>query len=184
MAGLERVTGPAVEPLGLAEARLHLRLDSDEEDALVTALIRAAREMAERYTGRTLASQGLRLWLDQWPAGRRAVALPCPPLVAITGVTVYDADDLPHSFDGWLADRVATPGRLVLRAGVAAPRPGRVANGIAIDFEAGYGSDVPQAIRRGMALLLGHLFEQRDTGQASVPSTVEALWAPYRVMRL
>jgi uncharacterized phiE125 gp8 family phage protein len=192
MAGLERVSGPAVEPLSLDEAKLHLRLEGGEEDALVAALIKATREMAERHTGRALITQGLRLWLDRWPCGRRSIDLPRPPLASVASVTVYDADDSPSPVEpaAWLADRIATPGRLVLRAGVTAPVSGRVANGIAIDYEAGYGpagTDVPEPIRRGMALLLGHLFESREAGglgQRPLPLGVEALWAPYRLVRL
>lgn len=187
MAGLEQVSGPAVEPLSLAEAKLHLRLDGEGEDELVLALVRAARELAERYTGRALVTRRLRLWLDAWPPGRRALALPSPPLADIVSVVVHDADDEPAAFDpaGWLADRMASPGRLVLRAGVAPPVPGRAANGIAIEYDAGYGaeaSDVPEPLRRGIALAVGHLFEHREA--APLPAGVEALWAPYRMVRL
>ncbi len=192
MAGLERVSAPAVEPLSLAEARLHLRLDTDAEDGLVAALILAARQMVEAHLGRALIRQGLRLWLDRWPPGRRAVDLPRPPLVEVTAVTGFDEDGTPAILDPglWLADRVATPGRLVLRAGTAAPSMGRCVNGISVDYTAGYGeagADVPEPIRRGMALLVGHLFESREAGGEGVrplPLGVEALWAPYRVVRL
>ncbi len=190
MAGLERTTGPAVEPLSLAEAKLHLRLDGVEEDDLVAALIRAAREAAESFTGRALIAQGFRLWLDRWPAGRRALDLPRPPLLAVDGVSSFDEDDQETALDPalWLADRVATPGRLVLRAGASAPLAGRAANAIAVDYRVGYGSDpedVPAPIRRGMAVLVGTLFESREIGgPASLQLGVQALWAPYRVVRL
>lgn len=192
MAGLERISAPAVEPLSLAEARLHLRLDGDAEDDLVAALVVAARQMAESVLGRALIRQDFRLWLDRWPPGRRAVDLPRPPLAEVTAVSLHDDDGGQSPLDPalWLADRVATPGRLVLRAGAPAPVAARVANGIAIDYRAGYGeagADVPEPIRRGMALLVGHLFESREAGGDGLrplPLGVEALWAPYRVVRL
>lgn len=193
MAGLEQRQPPVVEPLSLAEARLHLRLDDTAEDTLVAALIVAARQFAERHLGRALITQGFRLWLDGWPAGRRALDLPRPPLAAIEGVTVYDEDGVGILVDPatYLADVVATPGRLVLRAGVSPPFGGRAANAIAVDYVAGFGpaaGDVPEPIRRGMALLLGHLFESREAGggggSRSLPLGVEALWAPYRRVRL
>lgn len=192
MAGLERMTPPAVEPLTLAEARLHLRLDDTAEDTLVSALIVAARQMAEQHLGRALITQGFRLWLDRWPAGRRALDLPRPPLSAVSAVTTYDEDGDATVLDpaSWLADVVAVPGRLVLRAGTATPFGSRAANAVSIDYEAGYGdaaTDVPEPVRRGMALLLGHLFESREAGGEGLrplPLGVEALWAPYRVVRL
>lgn len=193
MAGLVQRQPPAVEPLSLAEARLHLRLDDTAEDLLVSALIVAARQFAESHLGRALVTQGFRLWLDEWPAGRRALELPRPPLAAIEAVTVFDEDGVASLVDPatYLADVVATPGRLVLRAGVSPPFGARAANAIAIDYSAGFGplaEDVPEPIRRGMALLLGHLFESREAGGGggarSLPLGVEALWAPYRRVRL
>lgn len=193
MARLEHLTAPAVEPLGLAETKLHLRLDGDDEDALVLALIKAARECAEAETRRALIRRDFRLWLDAWPAGRRAVELPLPPLAAISEVTLYDAEGVasPFGAGAWLADIVGEPGRLVLRAGTPPPVPEREANGIAVRFTAGYGpaaGDVPEALRRGMALLVGHLFESREAGAAGtveqLPFGVAALWAPFRRLKL
>ena len=42
---------PQAEPLTLADVKAHLRLDSGDEDTLLAALIRAAREHLERTTG-------------------------------------------------------------------------------------------------------------------------------------
>ena len=63
---LERVTQPEVEPVTLAEMKRHLRafaqatsLDND-----ISALIVAAREWAEDYTGRALIDQMWRLTLS------------------------------------------------------------------------------------------------------------------------
>ena len=47
--GLKLVSPPEVEPLTLAEAKAHLRLDTDADDAYVSALITAARERIELF---------------------------------------------------------------------------------------------------------------------------------------
>jgi len=47
---LQLVTPPVDEPVTLAEAKLHLRVDFDEDDALILALISAARQAAEAIT--------------------------------------------------------------------------------------------------------------------------------------
>ena len=61
---------PTTEPVSLAEAKLHLRLETafTDDDAKVTQLITIARKAAEEYTRRSLITQQWRLVLDQFPA--------------------------------------------------------------------------------------------------------------------
>jgi len=60
-------TPPAAEPVTLADAKAHLKVDSTDDDALIASLITAARARAEWHTGRALVTQSWTLWLDAWP---------------------------------------------------------------------------------------------------------------------
>lgn len=64
---LTRIAGPAVEPITLSEAKAHLRVTDTVEDALISNLIKAAREEVEQATGLALITQEWRLYLDSWP---------------------------------------------------------------------------------------------------------------------
>ncbi|WP_332130099.1 head-tail connector protein, partial [Azorhizobium caulinodans] len=64
----QRISGPAAEPLTLAEAKDFLRLTDPSTDALVGALLSAARRTIESATGRVLMTQSWRLVRDAWPA--------------------------------------------------------------------------------------------------------------------
>lgn len=206
MRGLTLVTAPASEPVSLAEAKAHLRIDAADDDSLITALITAAREAAEAHTRRALVTQSWRLSLDGFPAAAQpwwdgvrrtanvaadgsVIELPRPPLVSVTSVTVYDDDDSATiaAASSYYVDSDREPGRVVLRSGGTWPVVGRVAGGVEVLFVAGYGaaSAVPQAIRQGMLMLIGHLYEHREAeAGGSLPSGVTALWRPYRVLGL
>lgn len=64
---LKVITPPAAEPLTLAETKLHLRVDHNTDDTLITALIATAREWVESYTGKSLVEQTRQITLSSWP---------------------------------------------------------------------------------------------------------------------
>lgn len=209
---LSLLSGPAVEPVGEAEAMAHLRLDDDAELALVHGHIRAAREFVEAWTGRALISQSWRLSLDGWPRGggdawwdgarqgamaqaaARYIEIPKPPLRSIDLVALFnDADQQTvWTAANYYTDTQSAPGRLVLRNTSSAPAPERAANGLQISFSCGYGDaggDVPAALRQAVLMLAAHFFEQREvaanfSGALPAPMGARALLAPYRLARL
>jgi uncharacterized phiE125 gp8 family phage protein len=186
-------SGPAIEPVTLAEAKAHLRVDGTAEDTLVGSLIITSRLHVEAALGLALITQGWSAFIDDWPPGRE-VRLPMRPVQSITGVRLYAADESLQTVaaDTYLLDGAGTPARLVRRGNAAWPRPTRAANGIEIAFVAGYGSaaaDVPAPIRQAIQLLIAHWHEHRepvDIGAASVPvpPMVSDLLQPYRMARL
>lgn len=64
---LERVSGPAIEPVTLAQMRTHLRAweDITDDDDAIEAIYTAAREWVEDYTGRALIEQTWRMTVDR-----------------------------------------------------------------------------------------------------------------------
>ena len=177
---LQLNTPPAAEPVTLSQAKAWLRVESgDDEDALITRLIGAARARAEWHTGRAFVTQGWTLWLDGIGDGN--VALPLPPLVAVTSVTLHGTDDGATVLDaaGYQVD--APGGRLVF----AAPHPGlRAVNGVSIAFTAGYGdaASVPAPVRTAILQTIAWLYDHR--GGDGLPDAALALLAPYRAVRL
>lgn len=187
---LFRTVEPALEPITLAEAKAHMRLDHDAEDALVSALIRAAREEVERATGTALITQDWRLVRDAWPR-TGVLSLTPHPVREILAVTVYGSEGEASAIDpgAWRLDPHARPARLWLPE---RPAPGAVLNGIEVDFRAGYGEagpDVPDMLKRAILLLVAHWFEFRGVAGAAdqpvgYPAGYDRLVAAYRRARL
>jgi len=186
-------SGPAVEPVTLAEAKAHLRVDGTAEDTLIASLIVTSRLHVEAAAGLALVTQSWSWHLDAWPPGR-AVEFPLRPIQSIAAVRLYDESSGATTLDPvtYFLDGTAAPPRLVRHGALPWPRPGRIANGIEVAFTAGYGpaaADVPAPIRQAILLLVAHWYEHRsplEQGAQPVPlpAMVTELLAPYRAVRL
>jgi uncharacterized phiE125 gp8 family phage protein len=64
---LRLVSGPAVEPVSLEQAKIHLKVDIDDEDSLIVNIISAARVHAENICRRAFVTQQWDLYLDAFP---------------------------------------------------------------------------------------------------------------------
>jgi uncharacterized phiE125 gp8 family phage protein len=183
------VSGPAVEPISLAEMKAYLRVDEDDgaQDDLISGLIKAARLTIEAASRRILIEQRWRVVLDRWPRDG-TVLLPLAPLIAVDAIRITDASgavtELPE--DGFEADGLSDPPRIVIQE---APEPGRLRNGISIELRAGYGSSaeaVPATLRLAIRILVAHWFENRGdvAGEQILPPEALALVAPFQRVRL
>jgi uncharacterized phiE125 gp8 family phage protein len=198
------ITPPALEPVTLSEMKAHARIDTSADDTLAGALIIAARQWAERYTGRAFITQTWRLYIDATPDRETEIELPRPPLLAVTSVQVFDNSDIGTIWPtgNYFVDTAREPGRLALRLGATWPVPSRLTNGIMIEFNAGYGSSasaVPEPIKLAIKQLAAHWYEHRgeavvmsstrhdavaNMGGINVPMVIQALLDPYRIQRL
>lgn len=183
--GLTLIATPGVEPVTLAEAKLHLRVDAADDDTLIAALIVAARNQAESRTGRALVTQQWRLDLDRFPVD--TIDLPLPPLQSVESITHLDHDGVRQTLAAseYTVISNETPGVVLPAYGKSWPSC-RVAPGsVQISFTAGYGATaaVPQAIRQWMLLQVGAWHESRESDPSGEMTYVDALLDPYRVVR-
>lgn len=184
-------TPPALSPVSLAEAKAHLRVDSNDEDTLIQTLIDAATAHFDGWSGtlgRCLINQVWTVGLDGWPASG-CVRLPFPGVSAVT-VKYWDASNAEQSVSGEDVSIYADERGAVVRFSDGFSYPALyddMANPVQIAATAGYGagsSDVPASIRAAILLVVGHLYQNREavtTGAAmQLPLGVQALVAPYR----
>lgn len=186
------LTPPGVEPVTLAETKAFLRVEHDDDDDVISALITGARTHVESQTRRALIAQAWQVRRDFWPTDGRLAVVPAP-LREVSAGRVYDAAGAPHLFDvaALAVDRAAAPAVIAFVPG-AMPPPGRAAAGIEIDIAVGYGeapADVPEPLRQAIRMLVAHWYENRGliaVGHevAVLPAAVAATIAPYRVLSL
>lgn len=181
-------TAPAVEPVTLAEAKLHLRVTQSGEDTLISALIKAAREYAEGVLNRALIDQTWDLYLDAFPGECDGYVLKVPmsPLKSVTYVKYLDEAGVQQTLSASLyaVDITSEPGRIYPAYQQVWPtlRTGAL-GAVVVRFVAGYGADgtfVPESIKAAIRLAVAHWYENREdtvvgTIVSKLPLGVDAL---------
>jgi len=197
---LTRQTGPAVEPVTVAEAKAHLRVDTSEDDAYVQNLVTSAREWCEQYLDRTLVNTQWVMRFDSFPPdGTQDIELPRPPMatagtttaVSLT-FTYENGTTATYSTASYRVDRNSTPGAVKTLYGQTWPPHLMDDNAVSVTWWAGYGaagSSVPAAIRHAILMIVGILYEKRAAAESGslneVPFGVKSLldsqrWGSYR----
>lgn len=188
--GLKLLLAPSVEPLTLAEAKAHCRVDVADDDALITSLIVAARQVAEHLTARALVTQQWRLTLDAFPDA--AIDLPLPPLASVESVKYRDAAGVLQTLDAaaYTVHTSALVGQVAPAYGQTWPSARDQREAVVIDFTAGYGNAaaVPQAIKQWLLLSIGGWYSRRDALDLAQPFELprgmwDLLLDPYRIVR-
>lgn len=168
MPGLFVVTAPVSEPVTLADAMSHARVDSDEDQGFIQRCVKAAREWLEEITGRQFITATLRLDLDEFPACGY-IDLPRPPLGSVTSVTYYDSSNVQQTLSASTAyesDPSPSLPRVRLRTGQWWPSTYDRANAVSVTYTAGYGAapaNVPAPIQMAILQLVAHWYQNRET---------------------
>ena len=153
---------PAGEPLTLAEAKLHLRVDLNDDDALIAALISAAREQVEFLTGQRLITQ---TWALELAADERGALEGLLPIQSVTSAS-------PYTLDGRWPPTLYVP------------------QAATVTVVCGFGNAqaVPPSLRQWMLLRIGAWYEQREALVSGTASELprgfaDALLDPWCVPR-
>lgn len=176
--------------VSLEEAKAHLRVDTDDENALIEGYVVAATQHVENATGRALITSSWRYTTDYFPVAGETLFLGRAPLIAVQtvkyidtagGLITWSSSDYIVDTSGWAG------GEIALAYSKFWPTTRYVRNAITVDFTAGYGSDpslVPAPLKAAVMLVLNDIYEIRG---AQLPGmtitqneTVERLLMPYR----
>ncbi|MBL4763500.1 MAG: phage head-tail connector protein [Gammaproteobacteria bacterium] len=172
-------TKPAFEPVSLTEAKDHLRVTDDAEDAEISVVIKSAREYCETYTGRPLITQ---TWKYYGRCFGNEVEL-MPNLQSISSVKYIDNDGNQQTINpsNYKADTVSEFGVLYPAYEYAWPSVRNVRNAVEVEFVCGYGGidDVPKIINQALKLLLTHWDEDRSAS-SDVPNGIDKMLFPFR----
>jgi uncharacterized phiE125 gp8 family phage protein len=172
---------PAEEPVTLAEAKVHCKVDNAAEDALLARLIKAARELSEAETGQRWVTQTVTYAAADFPRGYRhavvggrvvpgVICLPVEPVQSVSAVRYWDAGGVSRTLAvdaDWLAWVAHSPPLIYPAPAKLWPytQVGRLA-AVEVDAVVGYGaaSAVPAKAQQAILLAVGDWYEHRGDG--------------------
>ena len=157
---------PAVEPVSVDAVKQFLKIDQEEEDLLIAALILAARTHVEKLLQMGLITQKWFYYVDNWPADG-VLTVPLSPLQDVLDITYFEAPEAAQSVqtDRYEVDKISRPGRIIFRDENLKSVPLKRINGIKIWFSCGFGDDqqaVPEPLRHALKILIAHWYERRE----------------------
>lgn len=185
--------------MSLSEAKLHLRVDIDDDDALIEGLISAARQAAQTRTGLQLVTARWKLVLDRFAdsggvdrADSCVIRLPKCPVQSVVSVEYLDMASALQTIDpaDYTVDVASQPARLTPVFGKAWPASLPQIGSVVITFDAGYGApaDVPEGIKSWIKLRVGSLYAHREEaaimsrGRIDPLPFVDGLLDPFKVV--
>jgi len=189
---LSRTVAPTTTPVTLAEAKDHLRVDINAQDALITRMINTATEDAEHECGRALMPQTWLLQLDAFPA---VIELTRVPVVAITSIVYDDTTGTPQTLSNTLyrLNNADESGIATVKPafGKTWPATQQQDNAVRVTFTAGYtdAASVPESIKQWILLMVGTLMknpeaERIERGNLLKFSTADRLLDRFKVYKL
>jgi uncharacterized phiE125 gp8 family phage protein len=169
-----RLLQPALEPVSLAEVKLFLRIEHDAEDALLTTMIRAAREAAEAILNTSFIHQQWEWVVETLKC--RTLTLPMAPVVSVSEVASRDASGI------WT---VIAPSDYAL-AGVSVTLGNGISDNVAlrVRYQAGISAsafDVPAVIKHALLEHITHLYETRGLDDVT---DISSIYSRLREVRL
>jgi len=177
------VTPAVLAPAALAELKDWLGITTAQDDAQLTALLRASLELCEQFTGLMPLQQSCE---EVLPAAGEWQALSTRPVQAIAAIDGLPAEGARFALPvASYAIDLAADGSGLVRVS----NPGS-AGRIAVRFTAGLAPDwasLPDGLRHGVLRLGAFQYRAREDESALTampPAAVAALWRPWRRMRL
>lgn len=158
-----QVTKAAVitEPLTLSEVKEWCKVDGSADDAILSALIIAAREMCEQYTCVSFVQREISCWLNNYNG---STYLPYGPIESVDKVYDTNGDEITYTL------RNTTEGF----AQIIEPN-----DIIKIEYVGGY-SSLPEALKTALKAQILYLYENRGDAQDAISPIAAAILNQYK----
>ena len=148
--------------VSLNDAKLHLRVDHSDDDALILWLIEAAKEQVENTTWTTLLRTTYTAYFNRFSS---VMVLDDYPITEITSIKYYNSEGVLTTVDQstYFTDLISTPSIIIFKDGTPTTQHLRP-NAVEIEYKAGYinTNAIPSSLKSAILLMIGHWYEHRE----------------------
>jgi len=185
------VTAAAGDPITLAEAKAHLRVDASDEDDLIARLIGAAVAKVEGPKGLGVAVME-RQWALSLHAFPRSIMLPLGPVTAVNAIAYLDVSGAQQTLASgdYHVDLDGEPAEIEPAFGKSWPATRNRRGAVTVTFTAGFpdAASVPDDLKTALLMTVAHLYENREIvnvggSVTEIPDTAKAILERYRAGR-
>ena len=176
---------PVFQPVTVDEAKVQLRIESDDFDDEIRKQIDAATDYLQTVGDRQFCTATWMTKLDKFPCGYDdEIRLAKSPLASVSSIAYLDADGTSTTLSStaYDVDTNSEPGRITLSYGDVWPSTQDVANAVTITFVAGQAqASVPQRIKQHILSIVAEWWWNRETSMESTskesPWHTRLLWS-------
>lgn len=170
--------------VALSEMKLALRVDGNDDNALIERYIEVATDQVKQYTRRSLGEETLELTMDGFNAvdddalvrlgpgvhtgshshltGKgNEIDLPFPPIMEIVSIKTFDRGNNESTFDANRYQLDQTGGRIYLNEGEVWPDNLRLREAVKVRYKAGYDT-VPAIFIQAIYDLVSNMYDCRE----------------------
>lgn len=164
-------------PIKIEDVKNFLRIDSINDDELLTRLIKSATKKCESYIGKSLITKTYKISFENCVLSK--VKLPYGPVQSISSVTSKDSLGnieiiAPENYSLNTTTNTATFNYAVVN------------HIIEITYASGYGDlemDIPEDIKQGLLFHIARLYDDRG-GYSKIPNASTSLYSQYKNVRI
>jgi uncharacterized phiE125 gp8 family phage protein len=170
---LRRLSGSITEPLNLTETKLHLRVEHSDDDALISELIIAARQVGEYSAGVAFTAAPFEARYEEYLP--YPLSLPMRPVASIASIVTENSEGqstiIPVTDYHLSSDYMLYTHRAIAEAHITVR--------FMTSAEIGQYAEIKRALLAHIALM----YEQRN-GDIAVPQQALSVYQHYREVRV
>jgi uncharacterized phiE125 gp8 family phage protein len=189
-----RVAPPDITPVSLADVKAQLRVDHTDDDAMIGALLMAATERFDGWTGTLGRSLVEQTWRQEFACFAGCLRLPLAPVLSVESITYFDGENAQQTIDASVYALFSDARGPYVGLKPDQSWPGNYArrDAISVTFKAGYvttpaqgetpaRSTVPEPIKLAIILQVKLNYDPlQPPVRESYGRAIDALVAPFR----